>query len=97
MGLDCFVLSFSPSDPVSSTGTGFESSVIKGEGDSVGCFVLLSARPLTSGLRIKSAMTVLECLVGPPCGFPHYAGMTVLEAELLIFLFFFRFSGAAHA
>ena len=34
-------------------------SPIKGEGDSVGWFVLMSARPLTSGLRIKSAMTVL--------------------------------------
>ena len=30
----------------------------QGSGDSVGCFVLLSARPLTSGLRVKSAMTV---------------------------------------
>ena len=33
-------------------------SPIKGEGDSVGCFVLLSARHHTSGLRIKSAMSV---------------------------------------
>ena len=37
----------------------FDSSPIKGEGDSVGWVVLLLyARPLTSGLRIKSAMTV---------------------------------------
>ena len=36
----------------------FDSSPIKGEGDSVGWFVLLCAPPFTSGLRIKSAMTV---------------------------------------
>ena len=35
----------SSSDPVSGTGTGFDSSPIKGEGDSVGWFVLLYALP----------------------------------------------------
>ena len=35
----------------------FDSSPIKGEGDSVGCVVLLLTRAAPSGLRIKSAMT----------------------------------------
>ena len=48
--------SFSPSDPVSSTGTGLSSLPSMERGLVVGV-VLLSARPLTSGLRIKSAMT----------------------------------------
>ena len=52
MGLFC-----SPSDPsVRHWDRLFDSSPIKGEGELVGCFVLLSAQPLTSGLRIKSAM-----------------------------------------
>ena len=41
------------------------SSLVKGEGDSVGCVVLLTARPLTSGLRIKSAMTECHALLHP--------------------------------
>ena len=41
----------------------------QGRGDSVGCFVLLFARPRTSGLRIKSAMTGL--MAGMTLGVPH--------------------------
>ena len=37
--------------PVSGTGTGFDSSPIKGEGDSVGCVVLLLPRPVDIALK----------------------------------------------
>ena len=50
------VLSCSPFAPVSGTGTGFDSSPIKGEGDLVGLSCCQPSR-LPSGLRIKSAMT----------------------------------------
>ena len=45
------ILSCSPFAPVSSTGTGFDSSPIKGEGDSVGWFGLLYARPVDTALK----------------------------------------------
>ena len=65
----------------------FDSSLIKGEGDLVGCFVLLSARPCPSGLRVKSAMTVLMVemmwrTVFPALWIPAYAGMTVRDAAM---------------
>ena len=54
---------------MSGTGTGFDSSPIKGEGDSVGCvglFTRVTRRP--SGLRIKPAMTVWwDCLAITLC------------------------------
>ena len=42
---------FRPLLPVSDTGTGFDSSLIKGEGDSVGWHVSLSPHPVDSRLR----------------------------------------------
>ena len=56
----------------------FDSSPIKGEGE-YGCFVLLSARPLTSGLRVKSAMTGLEC---PRCGYCLEASMSLRHGRI---------------
>ena len=65
----------------------FDSSPIKGEGDLVGWFVLLPALPYPSGLRIKSAMTVLMAemmwrTVFPVLWIPAYAGMTVRDAAM---------------
>ena len=62
-GMDCddAMHRFHPLLPVSGTGTGFDSSAIKGEGD-MGV-VLLSAPPFTSGLRVKSAMTGCHALL----------------------------------
>ena len=48
----------SPSDPVSGTGTGFDSSPIKGEGES-GWFVLLYASPC--GYCLEASMTGTVC------------------------------------
>ena len=46
---------------------------------SVGVVLLLPhVTPCPSGLRIKSAMTGLECPVAPALWIPAYAGMTVL-------------------
>ena len=65
-GIGCVVL-FHPLIPVSGTGTGFDSSPIKGEGDWWVCLFTARPLPLPSGLRIKSAMTGTT---HPPCGFP---------------------------
>ena len=68
VGLSCFTLTFN-------------SSPIKGEGDSVGWFGLLYARHLTSGLRVKSAMTGMSCPASPALWIPACAGMTVRGAR----------------
>ena len=86
----CWFVLFHPLLPVSGTGTGFDSSVIKGEGDSVGCFGLLLPRtpcPVVSRLRGNDGVGDVEgdwrlcCLVvvpdrRPPCGYCLEASMT---------------------
>ena len=50
-----------------------------------GRFVLLSALPCTSGLRIKSAMTCCRARPAPPCGYCLKASMTDLAVVLSCF------------
>ena len=51
--------------PVSGTGTGFDSSPIKGEGVYGGCCLVYPHVCRPSGLRTKSAMMGSSCLAGP--------------------------------